>query len=102
MDPLVYCTLRSIAEQDALYAQSRTKPGKRVTNAKGGSSAHNFGYALDFVPLIGGKPNWTPGSNHYLRCVRIAEECGMESASKWKSLKEWPHLQEPNWRSIVQ
>ena len=30
-------TLRTTAEQDALYAQGRTKPGKIVTNAKGSS-----------------------------------------------------------------
>ena len=28
-------TLRTAAEQDALYAQGRTKPGNIVTNAKG-------------------------------------------------------------------
>ena len=27
-------TLRTIAEQDALYAQGRTRPGKIVTNAR--------------------------------------------------------------------
>ena len=30
-------TLRTTAEQDALYAQGRTKPGTIVTNAKGSS-----------------------------------------------------------------
>ncbi|WP_445670015.1 M15 family metallopeptidase [Paenibacillus sp. FSL R10-2771] len=30
--------LRTISEQDALYAQGRTKPGQIVTNAKGGTS----------------------------------------------------------------
>ncbi len=38
---------RSYAEQDALYAQGRTKPGSRVTNARGGCSNHNFGLAID-------------------------------------------------------
>ena len=49
-------TLRTFAEQDALYAQGRTKlfdtNGKRlgvVTKAKGGQSIHNFGLALDIV-----------------------------------------------------
>lgn len=37
--------LRTFAEQDALYAQGRTKPGKKVTNAKGGQSVHNYGFA---------------------------------------------------------
>ena len=37
---------RSIAEQDALYAQGRTAPGEIVTNARGGQSYHNYGLAL--------------------------------------------------------
>lgn len=40
---------RSFAQQDALYAQGRTKPGQIVTNAKGGESFHNYGVAFDFV-----------------------------------------------------
>ena len=32
-------TFRTVAEQDALYAQGRTKPGKIVTNAQGTSYA---------------------------------------------------------------
>lgn len=40
---------RSIAEQDTLYAQGRTTPGKIVTNARGGQSFHNFGLAIDFA-----------------------------------------------------
>ena len=34
-------SLRTIEEQNELFAQGRTKPGKIVTNAKGGSSYHN-------------------------------------------------------------
>lgn len=41
--------LRTFAEQDALYAQGRTAPGKVVTYAKGGQSYHNYGVAIDFV-----------------------------------------------------
>ena len=50
---------RSFAEQNALYAQGRTKPGNIVTNAKGGQSLHNYGLAVDVVPLgANGQPNW--------------------------------------------
>jgi peptidoglycan L-alanyl-D-glutamate endopeptidase CwlK len=38
---------RTYAEQDALYAQGRTRPGPKVTNAKAGHSNHNFGLAVD-------------------------------------------------------
>ena len=46
---------RTFAEQDALYAQGRTKPGAKVTNAKGGQSIHNYGLAVDIVLIIDGK-----------------------------------------------
>lgn len=52
-------TYRSVEEQDALYAQGRTKlfdnTGKRlgiVTKAKGGQSIHQYGLALDIVLLL--------------------------------------------------
>ncbi|KHL96738.1 hypothetical protein QW71_05665, partial [Paenibacillus sp. IHB B 3415] len=44
--------LRTNAEQDELYAQGRTKPGSIVTNAKGGTSYHNYGVAIDFALLL--------------------------------------------------
>lgn len=42
-------TLRTVAEQDDLYAQGRTKPGNIVTNAPGSSysSYHQWGTAFD-------------------------------------------------------
>lgn len=40
--PILTCTHRSNEEQNDLYAQGRTKPGKIVTNAKAGQSPHNF------------------------------------------------------------
>ena len=65
VDVLIVCTYRSGAEQDALYAIGRTKPGARVTNAKAGQSAHNFtingrpaAKAFDAVPLLHGRPIW--------------------------------------------
>ncbi|MFP3637325.1 M15 family metallopeptidase, partial [Bacillus sp. SIMBA_033] len=41
--------LRTIEEQNNLYAIGRTKPGRKVTNAKGGQSIHNHGLAVDIV-----------------------------------------------------
>jgi peptidoglycan LD-endopeptidase CwlK len=38
---------RTYAEQNALYAQGRSKPGDVVTRARGGQSNHNFGLAWD-------------------------------------------------------
>lgn len=47
---MVIFGFRSIKEQDDLYAQGRTKPGNKVTNAKGGSSPHNYNAAIDMAP----------------------------------------------------
>lgn len=101
LDPLVYCTYRSNEEQDALYAQGRTAPGRIVTYARPGKSAHNYGLALDFVPMVGGKPDWSGKHPHWEACILIAESHGLESASRWKKFKEKPHLQMPNWRQYL-
>lgn len=42
---------RTFEEQDALFAQGRTKPGPKVTDAVGGRSYHNYGLAIDFCLL---------------------------------------------------
>lgn len=47
LDYKVICGTRSWNEQAALYAKGRTAPGPKVTNAKPGSSMHNFGLAID-------------------------------------------------------
>jgi peptidoglycan L-alanyl-D-glutamate endopeptidase CwlK len=52
-------TLRTLAEQDALYAQGRTTAGGIVTYAKGGQSYHNYGLAIDIVFLIDKDGNGT-------------------------------------------
>ncbi|MRQ22700.1 M15 family peptidase [Riemerella anatipestifer] len=49
-------TLRTFKEQDELYAIGRTKKGRRVTNAKGGQSYHNYGLAID-ICLLADKDN---------------------------------------------
>ena len=61
---------RTVAEQDALYAQGRTEPGSIVTNAKGSSysSQHQWGKAS----------GW---------------------AGDWTSIVDKPHIYLPNWGS---
>ena len=102
LDLLVTSTLRTMAEQDALYAIGRTKPGKRVTNAKAGQSAHNFGLALDFVPIVDGKPEWTGKSSQWQMAGKLAPAYGLEWAGTWTRFRELPHVQVPGWRSLVQ
>lgn len=92
-DVLIYCTYRPEKEQNELYAQGRTKPGRIVTNARGGESLHNWRCAFDYVPLVGGKPQWNDKAL-YLKTGIIAEECGLQWAGRWKgTLRETAHCQ---------
>lgn len=100
LDILVYCTYRSVSEQDALYTHGRSAPGPIVTNARAGQSAHNFGLALDFVPLLFGKPQWAAGNELYQHAIRIATSRGLESLAH-STFPEEAHLQMPGWREIA-
>ena len=92
IDILITSTYRDTESQNALYAQGRTTPGKKVTNAKGGQSFHNWKVAFDFCPIVNGKPNWSDVAL-YTKCGEIAESVGLEWAGRWKSLKELAHCQ---------
>lgn len=60
-----YCQIRftsvyrSSYDQDRFYAQGRTSPGIKVTNAKSGQSYHNYGLAVDICLLIDRDRNGT-------------------------------------------
>jgi peptidoglycan LD-endopeptidase CwlK len=99
IDVLVYCTYRSLDEQAALYAIGRTRTGRKVTNARPGSSAHNFRLALDFVPMLNGKAQWA-NKALYNKAIDIAEACGLQSLRN-SSFPELAHLQMPGWRGYV-
>ncbi|MGG1618250.1 M15 family metallopeptidase [Paenibacillus sp. NRS-1781] len=94
--------LRTIAEQNELYAQGRTKSGPKVTNAKGGTSYHNFGVAVDFALLLpdGRSVSWdtkrdgnTDHKADWMQVVAIAKELGFEWGGDWKTFTDLPHLQ---------
>lgn len=96
IDLLVTSTYRDFESQNALYAQGRTAPGKKVTNAKGGQSWHNWRVAVDVVPLRNGKPVWgTTGADWELweAVGNIGESVGLEWAGRWKTFKEFAHFQ---------
>lgn len=103
VDLLIYCTLRSNEEQDELYAIGRTKPGRIVTNARRGQSAHNpqkdgkaVGY--DCCPLRNGKPIWGASSKEDAAIWAIVGRCGETVGLVWSGrwtgkLKEMAHFQ---------
>lgn len=96
IDLLVTSTYRDLASQDALYAQGRTVPGNRVTNAMAGQSFHNYRVAFDVVPLVNGKPCWaTDGASGQMwkQVGAIGKSCGLQWAGDWKTFPEFPHFQ---------
>lgn len=102
IDVLVTCTLRSNAEQAALYAQGRSGPGHIVTNAPAGRSAHNFGLALDVVPMVNGKPDWNGGDPIWQQIGQLGVAAGLQWAgTPGFPFPELPHFQHPTWRVIA-
>ena len=93
--------LRTIEEQNDLYAQGRTKPGKKVTNAKAGQSFHNYKLAFDFVPIVNGKAQWNDLAT-FKRAGAIGERLGLDWAGRWISFKELAHLQWSGGLSLAQ
>ena len=96
IDILITSTYRDFESQNDLYAQGRTKPGAKVTNAKGGESWHNYKLAFDIVPLRNGKPVWnTTGGDLKLwqQVGKIGKDVGLEWAGDWKTMKEMAHFQ---------
>lgn len=84
-------TLRTIEEQNDIYAQGRSKPGKIVSNAKGGYSYHNYGLAFDVALIENGKINWNPSA--YDKVGVIGKSIGLEWGGDFKKIKDKPHFQ---------
>lgn len=103
-------TWRSAAEQDALYAQGRTTPGRIVTNAKGGQSAHNVtlpdgtpaSCAFDFaISNADGSLNWSINSVEFQAAVTIGKNLGLVWGGSWPGkLGDYVHWELSNWKQI--
>ena len=94
--------LRTVAEQDALYAKGRTTAGKIVTNAKGStySSMHQWGVAFDFY-RNDGKGAYEDSDGFFTKVGKIGQSIGLEWGGNWKSIKDKPHFQLPDWGSTT-
>lgn len=106
-------TFRSFAEQNALFAIGRTKPGKIVTKARGGFSYHNFGLAVDVCLLVDhnndGKfetASWDRIMDHdgdkrpdFMEVVNVFKQFGWEWGGDW-GFKDPPHFQKTFGKSV--
>ena len=105
--------LRTFAEQNDLYAQGRTKPGNRVTNAKGGQSIHNYGFAVDICLIIDDKTaSWDTAKDwdgdkqsDWMEVVVIFKKNGWNWGGDWRTLKDMPHFDKKgfsDWKVLSQ
>ena len=101
---------RTVAEQNALYAKGRTAPGSIVTNAKGNSysSMHQWGVAFDFFLDMDvdkdGKTSddaFNNATKLFNKVGAIGKKLGLEWGGDWKSIKDLPHFQLPDWGSTA-
>lgn len=84
---------RTAKEQAELYAQGRTKSGKRVTNAKAGESVHQYRLAFDIAFVNKkGEVSWNPLL--YIQAGKIAKKYGLEWGGNWLQFKDMPHFQD--------
>lgn len=109
-------TLRTFAEQTALYNQGRTTKGQVVTNAKAGSSNHNYGLSLDFALIVDkdgdGKyesSSWDTKGDYdndkkadWTEVVEIFKRHGWSWGGDWKSFKDMPHVEKTFGYSVKQ
>lgn len=91
------CTYRSQEEQDALFAQGRTKPGSKVTWVR--HSKHQDRLAFDIAILKDGKPTWdvkVDVSNDqfpdYEQAGEIGESIGLRWGGRFKT-RDMPHFE---------
>lgn len=84
--------LRTYAQQDALYQQGRTTPGKIVTNAEAGHSMHCFGLAVDVAPTDGFQIDWNGKDAKWAEILAKAPSCGLAEGARWRTFPDEPHL----------
>jgi peptidoglycan L-alanyl-D-glutamate endopeptidase CwlK len=93
---------RTYIEQDKLYAQGRSKPGKIVTHAKGGQSIHNFGLAFDVGVFSTDGETYYGESPYYKTLGQIGKDLGLVWGGDWKSFVDEPHFELKHGKSLEQ
>jgi peptidoglycan LD-endopeptidase CwlK len=110
--------LRTIDEQNGLFAQGRTKPGAIVTNARGGRSFHNYGLAFDFVLMYDKDSNGTfealswntdydfdkDGKKDWQEVVGVFKSLGYTWGGDFKNIPDSPHLEKTfgySWQELL-
>jgi hypothetical protein len=70
-----------------------------TTNASFGESPHNFGLALDWFRLAGNGAEFNRDW-YSRRLAPAAKAAGLAWGGDWKSLKDYPHIEIKDWKSV--
>ena len=89
-------TWRSKAEQDALFAQGRTKPGSIVTNCRYPYSPHNWGLAFD-IYRKDGKGAYYDADGWFKKCGQVGKKLGLFWGGDFRSFVDQPHFELPEY-----
>ncbi len=91
LNPIITQTLRDKEYQDFLYSKGRTTKGEIVTNARGGTSFHNYGLAFDICKNEKGAEY--SDDSFFEKAGDIWTEMGGVWGGNFKSIKDKPHFE---------
>jgi D-alanyl-D-alanine carboxypeptidase len=80
-------SFRTRAKQAEYYSM-----GKKYTRSQGGISRHQYGLAVDLVPIINGEPGWD-NKNLWKKIGLVGESLGLRWGGRWRSLYDPAHFE---------
>jgi len=66
--------------------------GRRYTRTPAGRSKHQYGMAIDFVPIVNSKPQWN-NTRLWRRIGPIGEQLGLRWGGRWRRLYDPGHFE---------
>ncbi|EJQ93791.1 peptidoglycan-binding protein (plasmid) [Bacillus mycoides] len=92
LDVRIYSVFRSWSEQDRLFSLGRWKPGKKVTNSRGGESYHNWGLAFDAAPFENETIPWG-NIKKFKQMGYLGQNLGLKWGGNFTSIVDYPHFE---------
>ena len=92
LNVLVTDTRRSRQEQEALYAQGRTRPGSIITRCRYPYSPHNWGVAFDFCRNVKGR-EYDDSDGFFAKCGAVGKQLGLFWGGDFRTFVDKPHLE---------
>lgn len=80
-------SFRTHAKQSEYYSM-----GKKYTRSAGGKSKHQYGLAVDVVPMINGEPQWD-NTKLWVKVGVEGEKLGLRWGGRWKSPYDPAHFE---------